>query len=753
MIGSPLHIFDTFCREQLNAEQQKAVEISNGVLLVVAGAGSGKTRIITARIANLILKQHVSPSSIVALTFTNKAAQEMQERIVGFLGKMPEMPFIGTFHSYCLRFLKRHQEMLSVPFFSIMDEDDQLKLLNGIIKRNGLHKKVTAKQFSYQISLLKNQTMEPEASPLLGYDQWLHDLFKAYEKEKRESKCLDFDDLLLETVRLIKNNDEVRHKLHDSIAHVLVDEYQDTNVVQHELLKLLSKEEKKDLVIDSLCVVGDEDQSIYSWRGATVANILNFKRDFPQAQTIKVEQNYRSVQQILEVANAVISHNENRNPKNLWSDRKGSDRVCMLTCVSEYQEADSISCFVKKLVAKHNEQRTAVLYRAHYQSRTIEEALIKAGIPYTIIGGIQFYDRKEIKDLLAYLRLACNPYDRPSFFRVINSPARGLGESFEELFYERWHQEPLLTFSDIAVRLIQEGELTGKKEAALRGFVSLVTAINPSDKPSLALEAIITQTQYMSYIRESFDQQEADSKLENIKELLYAMKHFETQEISTVGAFLDEVALLQEKIAIAKEEKSSPVVLMTLHAAKGLEFENVAIVGLNEEVLPSSRSLSAPDAVEEERRLFYVGVTRARERLLLTHARCRYTYGQMTDCLPSRFAREIPSNLMAKHEIAYAAPGQIEIIIGNWVGGNRQSHSAALMTFGAARSSIKKADAHESEQPVSTDDWRKHQPVQHSQFGIGTVQEVERKRDGKLYVTAKFKVGIKKIESSFLKRL
>ncbi len=749
MSAGAIHSFDEFFHSQLNEEQQKAVAIPEGVLLVVAGAGSGKTRIITARITSLIVKQQVAPSSIVALTFTNKAAQEMQQRIISFLGKVPEFPFIGTFHAYCLRFLKRYHDLLSVPFFSIIDEDDQLKMINGIIKRHGLNKKVTAKQFSYQISLLKNQSINPENSPLLTYDQWLQDLFKAYEKEKRESKCLDFDDLMLETVRLIKKNDEIRQKLHDSITHILVDEYQDTNVVQHELLKLLALESKKKLSVDSLCVVGDEDQSIYSWRGATVANILNFKRDFPEAQLIKVEQNYRSVHQILEIANAVISHNENRNAKNLWSTRQGKDRVYLLNCVSEYQEADVVSSYIKKIIAKEKDQRIAVLYRAHYQSRTIEEALLKIGIPYTIIGGIQFYDRKEIKDLLAYLRLACNPYDRTSFFRVINSPTRGLGESFEELFYDRWHQEPLLTFGDIAERLLAESDLTGKKKTALRSFVTLIQSIKPSDKPSLALEAIIAQTQYMAYIRETFDQQEADTKSENIKELLYAMKHFETQEINTVGAFLDEVALLQEKIAIAKQEKNSPVVLMTLHAAKGLEFENVAIIGLNEEVLPNSRSIADPDAIEEERRLFYVGVTRARERLLLTHARCRYTFGQMSDCVPSRFIREIPSHLVNKQEIAYAAPSQVEVIFDNWLGVDQHKRSGGLLTFGAG----KKAESKEISSEPNADEWKKYQPVEHPQFGIGTIQDIERKRDGKLYITAKFKHAVKKVESSFLKRL
>ncbi|HML19165.1 MAG TPA: UvrD-helicase domain-containing protein, partial [Candidatus Dependentiae bacterium] len=378
--------FAEFINTQLNPEQQQAVLIHSGPVLVVAGAGSGKTRVITARIANLILNENAIPTSIIALTFTNKAAQEMQHRITHFLGKLPEMPFIGTFHSYCLRFLKTHQEHLTIPFFSILDEDDQQKIISGIIKRNGLSKKVTAKQVSYQISLIKNQSINPEEMAEFRHDQFMYEIYQAYETEKRTSKCYDFDDLLLETVKLLRKNTLLQEQVHQSIEHVLVDEYQDTNLVQNELLKLLTRKDSQELAIKSICVVGDEDQSIYSWRGATVSNILNFKKEFKGTSIIKIEQNYRSVQPILEAANQVIIHNEQRNPKNLWSTREGSDRVLLLACNSEYQEADAVTSFLKT-VTKHKVLETAaVLYRAHYQSRSIEEALIKRSIPYTIIG-------------------------------------------------------------------------------------------------------------------------------------------------------------------------------------------------------------------------------------------------------------------------------------------------------------------------------------------------------------------------------
>lgn len=740
--------FTDFLNTQLNPEQLQAVQCSSGPILIIAGAGSGKTRVITARIANLILHGDAIPAGIVALTFTNKAAQEMQHRITSMLGSSPEMPFLGTFHSYCLRFLKKHQDLLETPFFSILDEDDQQKILNGIIKRNALNKRVTAKQLSYQISLLKNQSINPEGSQDLKYDHFLYEVYKAYEQEKRSSKCLDFDDLLLETVRLLKNNKELLASVHQSVEHVLVDEYQDTNVVQHELLKLLTQKENKELAVRSICVVGDEDQSIYSWRGATVTNILNFKQDFPHTTVIKIEQNYRSVQPILEVANQIIINNEQRNPKNLWSTRTGTDRVLLLACTSEYQEADSVVSFIKTSIANKRLSSCAVLYRAHYQSRAIEEALIKRGVPYTIIGGIQFYERKEIKDLLAYLRLIANPFDKTSLFRVINCPQRGLGEAFEELFYDRWHIEPLMSYVDIARVLCKEGVVQGKKAQALTSFVSVLENLNPSDKPSIVLDLILKKTNYLSYLKDNFDEQEAESKIENVKELMQAIQHVESLQPTTVGTFLDEVALLQEKIAIAKKEDTHTVVLMTLHAAKGLEFDNVAIVGINEDLLPSSRSANDPDGLEEERRLLYVGITRARERLILSYARNRHTYGQLTEHLPSRFIREIPSSLFTRHDLGYTYPEQLDIIFSQWLHTQR-SHAVPVLTFGSKQTiPAKKTEEIAVHQDIN---WKKNKPVAHAQFGIGIIQEVERKQNGKLYITANFKAGTKKIESSFLK--
>ncbi len=741
--------FTEFLHNQLNEEQKQAVLLPSGPLLVVAGAGSGKTRVITARIANLILNQGAIPSAIIALTFTNKAAQEMQHRIAYFLGNVPEKPFIGTFHSYCLRFLKKYQEHLTTPFFSILDEDDQQKIITGIIKRNGLTKKVTAKQLSYHISLMKNQSINPEETTELRHDHFMYEVFKAYEAEKRASKCLDFDDLMLEAVKLLKKNKGLLASVHASIEHVLVDEYQDTNIVQNELLKLFTLTDTQELAIKSICVVGDEDQSIYSWRGATVTNILNFKKEFKDTTIIKIEQNYRSVQPILEAANQIIIHNEQRNPKNLWSTRQGSDRVLVLACSSEYQEADAITSLLKAITHEQKLETAAVLYRAHYQSRAIEEALIKRSIPYRIIGGIQFYERKEIKDLLAYLRLVVNPFDRTSFFRVINCPQRGLGQAFEEIFYDRWHAEPFMNFIDIAARLCTESIVQGKKAESLRSFLNIFDRLNPSDRPSIILEVILKKTGYLNYLKENFDEQEAESKIDNVKEFMQGILHFESQQITTVGTFLEEVALLQEKIAQSKKEETHSVVLMTLHAAKGLEFDHVAIVGLNEDLLPSARSAHDPDGMEEERRLLYVGITRARERLVLSYARNRHTYGQMTEYIPSRFLREIPSSLFTRHDLGYTHQEQLDMIFKQWIGSHKVERPP-IMTFGL-KSNTLTPNATPAKPAEHSCTWKKNQPVTHPQFGVGIIQEIELKKNGKVYVTANFKTGTKKIESSFIK--
>lgn len=743
-------LFDEFLQTQLNPEQLKAVLHPHGSLLVVAGAGSGKTRVITARITHLICNAHAEPSSIVALTFTNKAAQEMKERMLHFLGDTVTLPFIGTFHSYCLRFLKLHSHVLSVPFISVLDEDDQHTILNGIIKRAGLNKKVSAKTVSYQISRLKNESFNPEELVAAQSNRLLQDIFNQYEHEKQLSKSLDFDDLLIHTVKLLKSNADILQNTQQHLCHVLVDEYQDTNAVQHELLRCLTQKNNQELVAASVCVVGDEDQSIYSWRGATVANILHFTRDFPQTTIIKLEQNYRSAQSILDVANAVIKNNQQRNPKNLWSTRSGKQRVAVCTCTSEYQEADMVVSLIKKNETQSKGQTHAVLYRAHYQSRAIEEALLKAGIAYTIIGGIRFYERKEIKDLIAYLRLIVNPFDRTACARVINCPNRGLGEVFQEQFFERWNKEPLLNVYDLIKLFIKEQIVTGKKEQGLAQFVSVCSAISPDELPSAALKSIVEKSGYKEYLQENFETNEAESKIENIKELIQAAHYFESEGKQTISAFLDTIALLQEKIDKEQKSKSIPVVLMTLHAAKGLEFDTVALIGLNEDLFPSVRSQQEADGLEEERRLFYVGITRAKERLLLTHTRYRHQFGQVAESMPSRFVREIPGDLIFGFDISYSNNAQIAGMCAEWLALENAAAQPRVVKCAQSRSPV---IAPAEIKPVQLSSWKKNQPVSHPTFGNGLVSDIELRPDGTTYITARFKSGTKKIAAVFLNKI
>jgi DNA helicase-2/ATP-dependent DNA helicase PcrA len=741
--------FETFLKTQLNEEQQKAVTQSHGSILVVAGAGSGKTRVITARIAHLIINEQVDPLSIVAVTFTNKAANEMKKRIVSFLARenrMAQIPFIGTFHAYCLRLLKQHARYLKYPFFSILDEDDQHKLITNIIKRNNLQKQVTAKQVAYQISFIKNRSINPKHEIIATQPKLLQDIYTAYEQEKRESKSLDFDDLLLHSVKLLHSKKEVKQDLQKQIRHILVDEYQDTNVTQHELLKQLALCTKKQLSVDSLCVVGDEDQSIYSWRGATVANILTFQHDFPKTKVITIEQNYRSVQPILDVANNVIKHNQHRNPKKLWSARNGNNRVCTLLCLSEYQEAEAIAQSINLLTGSKQRNVIALLYRAHFQSRAIEEALIRHSIPYRIIGGIQFYERKEIKDLLAYLRLIVNPFDRTAFFRIINCPPRGLGQSFEELFYTLWRAEPFLSFNEIAIKLIKEGNITATKKTSLIQFLQIFEDYTHKTQAPIALEHILQTTNYIEYLNQTCEKEEAESRIENIKELMHAFTYFEAQGITTLEHLLDEISLMQEKMHGNQEQEQS-VVLMTLHAAKGLEFNTVIIVGLDEGILPSSRSFEHEESIEEERRLLYVGITRAKERLMLMHARYRYTYGQMVEQCHSRFLNEIPQHLQQQQDISYWNNDQISHFFSLWLGTKIRKESS-LITFGTAAPSKQK-----NYSKSVTHRWKINQPVNHPQFGIGTIKKIEEKSNNKIYLTVDFKMGTKKIAEQFLKQI
>ncbi len=746
--------FNEFLNQQLNAQQQQAVLQKDGALLVIAGAGSGKTRIITARIINLIVNEKCNPASIVALTFTNKAAQEMKERITHFLGAAASSIFIGTFHSYCLLLLRSNAQFLKMPIFTILDADDQQQLLQSLIKRNVLQKKITAKNLAYSISFKKNN-LNKGVNDTNADDPVIDQLYKAYEKEKRVSKSLDFDDLLLEVLNLFSTQETFKTIFQQRVRHILVDEYQDTNTVQHELLKQMTLSEKR-LAVDSLCAVGDEDQSIYSWRGATVENMVNFKKDFPDTITIKIEQNYRSVQPILTIANQIIQHNSNRNEKNLWSARDAQNRSHTITCVSDYQEADLIAQAVKAYHRTKRKSAIGILYRAHYQSRIIEETLLKNGIAYTIIGGIQFYERKEIKDLLAYLKLIANPFDRVSFFRVINIPARGLGEKFEEDVQKIWNTQPLYAFNDVLNHLIATGQVSGKKAGQVKKFISLLAHIAHDHKPSSTLTHVIYETDYYAYLKEQFEPKEAESRIDNVKELLRAAKHFEDQSIkSTTLDFLHEIALMQEKIK-EHTDNEEQLFLMTLHSAKGLEFDFVLLAGLEEGIFPSNHSLYNPEAIEEERRLLYVGITRAKEYLVITHARYRYSFGSMSDQRASRFLSEVPEQLSKKVEVSRSSQLEQYQLFDRWFNNKTEAVRPAIITFSMPGSTGQKQSSTSVTQKTSAatnQSFKKLQSVNHAKFGVGIIQEVEEKNPSTIYITAKFKSGVKKIKSDFVERV
>ena len=777
--------FNQFLETSLNTQQKQAVKTPFGVLLVCAGAGSGKTRVITARMANLMLNYDAPSDSLVALTFTNKAAKEMKERIGKFIGNQRSLPYLGTFHSYCLRLLKENNDKINIPNFSILDSDDQQKLINKIINKNNLQKKITAKNALYAISRIKNETTNLQDLQNLNIDPILKEVFQVYEKEKQLSRCLDFDDLILETLKLFHRNSEFRSDFQKRVKHILVDEYQDTNKVQHELLKCMALDESKKFAIESLCVVGDEDQSIYSWRGATVTNIINFKKDFTQTEYVTIEQNYRSVEPILEIANQLIANNSNRNSKKLWSGKQAQDRVKLLSCNSGYQEAEAIALFAKTLSTKGSLDSFAILYRSHFQSRPIEEALLRYSVPYIIIGGIQFYERQEIKDLLAYLKLAVNPYDQVSFMRTINTPARGLGDKFQENFFNIWQFDPFSNFKDITSKLLESGELAGKQSLAVKNYLNIFQNITVDMLPSAALDLVIKNTGYFNYLKEAFDEKEAESKTENVKELLNAMIFAEANGTTRLKDFLDEIALLQDTIKSSKKEKDC-VKLMTLHAAKGLEFDVVVISGLEDGTLPSGHSIYQTERLEEERRLFYVGITRAQERLLITHARQRYTYGTMTEQLRSRFLDEISKKNIEQEECNYWQASNFvsyfniwldpsKAVVKNYTGNISQekkiNNSSAIKTsfnsFNPEFKTPNKSSLTSTTRPSGINsvnnfssgtsektklDWRKNQIVKHETFGVGIIEKVEEKDAHKTYLTIKFSRETKKLDSKFVEK-
>lgn len=741
----------------LNATQQAAVNCTTGSTLIIAGAGSGKTRVITSRIAHLLSSGQATASEIVALTFTNKAAKEMQERISKHTNFKP---FIGTFHSYCLLLLKKYGYQIGLDSFSIMDSADQEKLVNDIIKNSYPNNKINSKQMIYHISNAKNQLAVGEQYYLFEYDQTSQEILAKYENAKKLSKCLDFDDLIIKTVELF-NLPSFAASHHQNIKHILVDEYQDTSTIQHKLLKQMALVNNT-LAINSVCVVGDEDQSIYSWRGATVDNILQFPKEFPNVQIIKIEQNYRSASSILETANLLIKNNHNRNPKNLWSEKKAQNRVLIVNTISGYQEADLVANAALIEHTNNPLKSIAVLYRTHFQSRVIEEALLKLSIPYKIIGGIQFYERKEIKDILAYLKLIVNNYDRISFSRVYNCPPRKLGAQFEEQFFDLWEQEPFLNYREACQKLLNSQELTTIKKNSLQELLTILASITPESQTSTAIKLLVEKLKYYDYIKDNCPPEEAQSRIDNIRELIRAAEHFEMADIATVSGFVDEISLMQDKIN-SQDDSKPHIQLMSLHAAKGLEFDTVLITGVEEGLMPSTRSLTSSESIEEERRLLYVGITRAKEHLILTHAKSRNTYGQINEQTPSRFVSEISQIVNQKIDLAYTSNLQMQILIKAFL--NNQKLDQFIQTSPKRETSnnwsnlaVSKSD--HAGYPVRnvtlnanitppTSAWKINQLVKHKVFGVGLIRKVEPRADNSI-LTIQFKTGLKKISENFI---
>ncbi|AVM09550.1 MULTISPECIES: DNA helicase PcrA [Bacillus] len=636
----------------LNPVQQEAVKTTDGPLLLMAGAGSGKTRVLTHRIAYLMAEKHVAPWNILAITFTNKAAREMKERVESILGPGADEIWISTFHSMCVRILRRDIDRIGINRnFSILDTADQLSVIKGILKERNIDpKKFDPRSILGSISSAKNELIEPEefAKTAGGYyDQVTSDVYTDYQKKLLKNQSLDFDDLIMTTIKLFERVPEVLEFYQRKFQYIHVDEYQDTNRAQYLLVKQLAAR------LENICVVGDSDQSIYRWRGADIANILSFEKDYPSANVILLEQNYRSTKRILQAANEVIKNNSNRKPKNLWTENDEGIKLSYYSGDNEFGEGQFVAGKIYELHSSGRRKLSdiAILYRTNAQSRVIEETLLKSGLNYNIVGGTKFYDRKEIKDILAYLRLVSNPDDDISFTRIVNVPKRGVGATSLEKIASYAAMNGMSMFQ--AIKQVDFIGVSAKAANALDGFGTMIENLtNMQDYLSITelTEEILEKTEYREMLKAE-KSIEAQSRLENIDEFLSVTKNFEQKsEDKSLVAFLTDLALIADIDQLDQKEEESggkdAVTLMTLHAAKGLEFPVVFLMGMEEGVFPHSRSLMEEAEMEEERRLAYVGITRAEEELYLTNAKMRTLFGRTNMNPESRFIREIPGDLL-----------------------------------------------------------------------------------------------------------
>ncbi|WKV09752.1 DNA helicase PcrA [Thermoanaerobacterium sp. CMT5567-10] len=705
--------------DKLNDRQKEAVVTTEGPLLILAGAGSGKTRVLTHRIAYLIKEKRVSPANILAITFTNKAAQEMKDRVESLLGYVGDI-WVSTFHSACVRILRRDIEKIGYDKnFVIYDTQDQKSLVSDCIKELDLNEKqYTPKSMLSAISKAKDKMISPDEYLLeFGNDyrnKKVADVYRLYQKKLKKDNALDFDDIIIKTIELFKKDEEILRYYQDKFRYIMVDEYQDTNRPQYEFVNLLAKRYR------NLCVVGDDDQSIYGWRGADIKNILDFEKDYPEAKVIKLEQNYRSTQIILDAANNVIDNNIKRKKKQLWTDNKDGEKIVVCEVQNEREEANFIVDRIKNLVGNGRRYSDfAILYRTNAQSRIFEEACMMNDIPYKLVGALRFYDRKEIKDIIAYLRILVNPYDDVSLKRIINVPKRGIGESTVSALeqYAREHDTSMYF-------AIPDVELKGRARKVLDNFKNFIDdLINQLDFMNIieVIDYILEKTGYMDELKAD-DTKESESRIENINEFIRAAREFmETSEDKSLESFLSGITLVSD-IDTAGDIGES-VVLMTLHSAKGLEFPVVFMAGMEEGIFPSSMSFIDEHELEEERRLCYVGITRAKERLFMTYARTRNLYGKPQYNTASRFINEIPQDLIVEYDKGAIKRNDYESV------------SSYINTF--ARKANDKANYNPGDK------------VEHKLWGIGTVVNVEGIGEDRELTVAFPNVGIKRLSLKY----
>ena len=650
--------------EGLNPQQQAAVIHSGGPLLVVAGAGSGKTRVLTRRIAYLMARRGVAPYEILAITFTNKAAGEMKDRVAALVGPVAKSMWVSTFHSACVRLLR--QEAVRLGYgnsFSIYDSADSLRLITIVAKELNLDpKRYPARQFQSIISNAKNELMGPNDyvnATKNQFEEVVADVYAVYQRRLQQANAMDFDDLILKTVEVLQKYPEAKARLRSRFKHVLVDEYQDTNHAQYILVKELVGNAQEGLAPAELCVVGDADQSIYGFRGATIRNILQFELDYPNATTVLLEQNYRSTQNILSAANAVITKNESRKEKNLWSEEGAGAPLIGYVAESEHDEAEFVKDEIRELQRSGQSEPgdTAIFYRTNAQSRVFEEVFMRSALPYKVVGGLRFYERKEIKDLLAYLRVLANLEDEISLRRIINVPKRGIGDRAIECV-DQHAQTTNISFWSALSQCDQAPGMPARAAQSVNEFVSMMVAlrtlVEAKTRPSVIIEAILEQSGLLAELSASTDPQD-EVRVENLKELVavsmeYEERPFEElgedEEISLAG-FLEKVSLVADADEIPEgEDHGGVVTLMTLHTAKGLEFPTVFLTGMEDGIFPHSRTLGEKDEIEEERRLAYVGLTRAEKRLYSSRAEYRSSWGSPTYNPASRFLDEIPEGVI-----------------------------------------------------------------------------------------------------------